>query len=391
MKISNKLSELTKYLLKDEAISGKLIIVAALLALVAANTPLAPWYDAFIHTKLTLGFGDWALAMSLQHWVSEGLMALFFLTIGLELKHELVHGDLRKPRVAALPVIAAIGGMLAPALIFVAFNYGMPTLHGWAIPTATDIALAVGVLTLLGKSVPSSVRVFLLALAIVDDILAVLVIALFYSGGIDIVALATVGGLGGVVLALGSVGKLRVWWVAFLGVAMWYFTLKSGVHATLAGALLGLLLPVAASGPGAQVSKRIDKAVVPLVTLGIVPLFAFVSTGVSFDMSQVSAATIATVGGGIVFGFVAGKFLGVLAATWLAVRFKLGKLPSGMGWNHVASVGALAGIGFTVAVFVADLAYINPAQLTVAKLSILLASLLAALLGFVIIRFVRVK
>lgn len=385
-----RLPALAEYLLRDEAISGKLILAAVGLALIAANTPFAPWYDALLHSEITLGVGDWHLTLSLQHWISEGLMMFFFLVVGLELKRELLQGELRHRKTAILPFAAAIGGMLVPALIYVAFNIGKDTIVGWAIPTATDIALAVGVLALLGNIVPSSVRIFILALAIVDDILAVVVIATFYNSSLDLLALA---GLLVVAIQLFVFGRLKwlpMWLFVVEGVLLWLLAFVSGVHPAIAGVLLGLVAPLAdGQGGEEQLAEKAERAIIPFSTLVVVPLFAFVSSGVHFDLTKLHADTIFSVGGGIVAGLVIGKTLGIVSASWIMVKLGFAQLPEGARWLHILGTGSLAGIGFTVAIFVADLAFKDESLIMTAKLGIFVASILAAFLGLMILKRIR--
>lgn len=382
-----RISAVAAYLLKDEAISGKLILIALILALIAANTPLAPWYEALLHTELTIGFGEWSLSMDLRHWISEGLMVFFFLVVGLELKRELVHGELRHKETAILPFAAAVGGMIVPALIFVGLNFGKDTIDGWAIPTATDIALAVGILALLGDRIPASIRIFLLALAIVDDIIAVTIIALFYSSDINTLALSAVFVLAVFIYCVGRFRTLPMWAFIIGGTLLWLLTLESGIHPSIAGAILGLIAPIASrKKPGEQVAERAEKAMIPFTTLVVVPLFAFANTGIVLSATDISVDTAVSLGGGIVAGLVLGKFLGIFGASWLMVKLGFARLPSEAGWSHIAGIGFLAGIGFTVALFVTDLAFTNSEYVYIAKLSIIVASAIAALIGLLILR-----
>lgn len=382
-----RLSSVASYLLKDEAISGKLIVAALVLALLAANTPLAPWYEALFHSKIAFGIGEWNLSMDLKHWISEGLMVFFFLVVGLELKRELVRGELRYKETAILPFAAAVGGMIIPALMFIAFNFDRDTINGWAIPTATDIALAVGILALLGDRIPSSVRIFLLALAIVDDIIAVIIIAVFYNTDLNITALVAVVAASGLIYAIGRFKVLSMWVFVTGGVIIWLLTLESGIHPSIAGAILGLIAPVASKKkPGEQVAERAERAIIPLSTLIVVPLFAFANTGIVLGVSDLSVDTALSLGGGIIGGLVLGKFVGIFGASWLMVRLGFANMPAGASWGHIAGVGFLAGIGFTVAIFVTDLAFTNPEYVLVSKLSIIVASVVTAIIGLLILR-----
>lgn len=387
-----RISAVGVYLLKDEAISGKLILASLILALIAANTPFAPWYEAYLHSELTVGFGDWTLSMDLKHWISEGLMVFFFLVVGLELKRELIKGELRYKETAILPFAAAVGGMIVPALIFIAFNFGKDTIDGWAIPTATDIALAVGILALLGDKIPTSIRIFLLALAIVDDIIAVLIIAAFYSGDLNILALVFMVVVAATIYLYGRFRILPMWVFIVGGVALWLLTLESGVHPSIAGAILGLIAPIASKKkPGDQVAERAEKAMIPFTTLIVVPLFAFANTGIVLSVTDFDVTTLISLGGGIVAGLVIGKFVGIFGASWLMVKLGYARLPAGSGWGHIAGIGLLAGIGFTVAIFVTDLAFTNPEHVMISKLSIIIASVVAAIVGLVTLRKAKTR
>lgn len=384
--MKQKIFSVAEYLLKDEAIGGKLILAALAVALVAANTPFAPWYEALFQSKFVIGFGDWQLSMDLRHWISEGLMTFFFLVAGLELKRELVAGELRHKAAAVLPFAAAVGGMIVPALIFVGFNVGRETIGGWAIPTATDIALAVGVLALLGSRIPSSIRIFLLALAIVDDILAIIVIAVFYNSDLHVAALIAMIAVAGSIYWLGKYRSLPLWLFGIGGVALWLLTLESGIHPSIAGAALGLIAPLASRGrPDMQIAERIEKAMVPLAALVVVPLFAFANTGIALGSVDLRGDTAALLGASIITGLVLGKFIGIFGASWVMVKLGFASLPTGASWRHIAGVGFLAGIGFTVAIFVTDLAFTNPQYVMVAKISIIVASVVAALIGLAIL------
>lgn len=386
-----RLSRLAERLLGDEAISGKLILVAVALALLVANTPLFPWYDALLHTKLTIGLGEWRISLDLLHWISEGLMAFFFLVVGLELKRELVHGELRHRQTAILPFAAAIGGMILPALLFAAFNAGKETINGWAIPTATDIALAVGILALLGNRIPPSIRIFILALAIVDDIIAVIVIAVFYSTSINLDALAAMAVIAVQMYLFGKLRLLPMWAFAVFGVVLWLLAFASGIHPSIAGAVLGLIAPMSGHRhPGEQIAERVERKIIPFSTLVVVPLFAFTNTGIRFDFQTLNSEAVTSLGYGIVFGLVFGKLLGIFGASWIVIKLGIAKLPDRSSWMHILGVGSLAGIGFTVAIFVADLSFEDPTLLTAAKLSIFIASVIAAVMGTTILRRTKI-
>lgn len=372
-------------LLKDEAIGGKLILVAAMLALVVANSPWSQVYEDFWHQVVTIGFGSFVISLDLQHWVSEGLMTLFFLVVGLEVKREFVYGELRHFKTAVLPIAAAIGGMIIPALFFFAFNQGDAySLQGWAIPIATDIAIALAIISLLGDKVPSSLKLFLLTLAIVDDIGAIVVIAAFYGAGLSwppfVVACAVA-----VFLWMARNWKvMSIGLFTVLGILLWIATYKSGVHPSIAGALLGFLAPLAPKS--GSVAERLERAVIPLSTFVVVPLFAFASFGIALSLGGITEGPL-SVFWGIIAGLVFGKVIGITATCWVLVKVGAASLPSGSNWSQLLGVGFVAGIGFTVSVFVAELAYAGSASyITTAKLAIIIASTISALGGYMLLR-----
>jgi NhaA family Na+:H+ antiporter len=394
--------------LHTEAAGGVVLVAATLAALIWANSPWDASYTALWDTRLVIGLGSHSLDLDLRSWVDDGLMALFFLVVGLEIKRELVEGELSDPRQAALPVVAAIGGMVVPALIYLAFNAGGDGAKGWGIPMATDIAMAVGVVSLLGRRVAPSLRLFLLALAIVDDIGAVLVIALVYTNDLDPASLAAAAGIVIVIAGLRAAGvRARVPYV-MAGVALWLALHESGLNATLAGVVLGLMTPtraarqpelidadaladvssLAAARQTATMAREavsevewLEHSLHPWTGFVVVPLFALANAGVVVSGETLRDAATSPIAAGVVIGLVVGKPLGITAFAWLAVRVRLARLPSGTTWGALASVGALAGIGFTVSILVAGLAFEDPALIDEAKLAILAASLLAALAG----------
>lgn len=382
----DKIPVLLQTLMKDGAIGGKLILAATILALIVANSPLNTVYQEFWNYNLTLGFSNFTISMSLSHWVSEGLMAIFFLVVGLEVKRELVNGQLRNPRTALLPIGAAIGGMIVPAIIFVLINNGSPeTLCGWAIPIATDIAFALGVLSLLGNRVSSSLKLFLLTLAIVDDIGAIIIIALFYNSGLDPVFLLAALGLVGVIVILNKLKLMSVLLFIFLGTVLWILTYKSGVHASIAGALLGLLAPLSIYRES-SIAEKLEKMTIPLSTFIVVPLFAFASLGITLSIGSFNRDSLPLVYG-ILAGLVIGKVVGVTFTSWILVKSKLAILPEKTNWAQLTGVGFLAGIGFTVSVFISELAFSNSSSFTnTAKMSVLIASTVSAIIGYFLLR-----
>jgi NhaA family Na+:H+ antiporter len=371
-----------------EASSGILLLAAAVLALAWANSPWHSSYARILHTPIGFRVGGLAFARDLEFLVNDILMVVFFFVVGLEIKLELFVGALRSPRKAALPAIAALGGMLAPAGIYLIFNGGTPAAAGWGVPMATDIAFAVGILALLGKRVPPALRILLLALAVIDDLGAIIVIALFYSEGI------TVGGLAlaaaGVVIIL-MMQKLAVrapWAYVVPGVIVWAGIHAAGVHPTIAGVIIGLCTPIR-PWPGREdrsPAQRLQRALHGWVAFAIMPVFALANAGVCFGDAAL-AGDGARVLTGVVAGLVVGKPIGVLAFSWLAVRAGVAALPSGVRWSDVLVVGLVAGIGFTMALFIATLALPPGALIDVAKLGILLASVTAGSVGLLVGRF----
>ncbi len=374
--------------LRLEAAGSLVLLAATIVALVWANSPWDGAYRDLWATELSAHIGGLEIEDHLAGAVNDGLMAVFFFVVGLEIKRELVRGELREVRKASLPAIAAIGGMVVPALIFVALNAGGDGARGWGIPMATDIAFAVGILALAGR-VPTSLKVFLLALAIVDDLGAIAVIAIFYTEEIALDAGAIAVALVALVFVLQRVGVRSVWPYVIAGVALWVAVFESGVHATVAGVALGLLTPAWPLGDddGAESPlERLERMLHPWVSFGIVPLFALANAGVALSGDSLSAAAESRVAIGIVLGLVAGKTAGILLATWLAVRTGAGSMPAGARWPQIAGVAMLGGVGFTVSLFVTGLAFDAPALAGDAKLGVFAGSLVAGVLGFTVVR-----
>ncbi len=414
--LARRVARPVREFLRVEAAGSLLLLLAAAVALVWANSPFADSYDALWHAHLTLDVGPLHLDESLQHWVNDALMVIFFFVVGLEIKYELVNGDLRDPKTAALPIVAAIGGMVVPAGLYLLLNPpGSAGGDGWGIPMATDIAFAVGVLGILGRRIPSAARLFLLTLAIVDDIGAILVIAVFYTSDLS---------LGWLAIALGMLGlmvvarMLKIWSTVVyvvLGVAVWFALLESGVHATLAGVAIGLLAP---AGPllreevareharealrdntldpdelaklrfllkeSVSVVERLQSTLHPVSAYVVLPVFALANAGV--ELGAFSKVFTEPVGIGIVLGLVVGKPVGIFLASFIAVRVGLGRLPDRTTWPMVLGLGAVGGIGFTVSLFIAGLSFPGEELLTEeAKIAILLASLFAAVVGVLLL------
>jgi NhaA family Na+:H+ antiporter len=396
--------------LQTETSGGVVLVVAALVALVWANSPWDTGYDDLWATEVTLRVGSFGIDDDLRHLVNDGLMALFFLVVGLEIKRELVVGELQSWRAAALPSLAAAGGMVVPAMLYLALNARGPGAPGWGIPMATDIAFAVGVLALLGPRIPSGLKLFLLTLAVVDDIGAIVVIAVAYTDTLDLGALAVAAAA--VAAALVCL-RLRIWSPAVyvpLGVVCWLATYESGFHATLAGVVFGLITPAEPLAPAevardwaqdmsdeptaaemrslttvaqetVSVAERVQHQLHPLTSFVVVPIFALANAGVRVTGDALAPAGAGRVMAGVVVGLVVGKVVGITGATALAVRLGLSRLPDGVSWPQVVGVAAVAGVGFTVSLFVADLAFDTPALDDAAKFGVLAASALASLVG----------
>ncbi|OQP85630.1 Na+/H+ antiporter NhaA [Rhizobium rhizosphaerae] len=365
--------------LDNEASGGLVLMAAAVLALLVANSPLGEAYANVLHWKIG--------PLGLQHWINDALMAVFFLLVGLEIKREMLDGQLSSWSRRILPGAGAAGGMLAPALIYVALNLHDPAaLRGWAIPTATDIAFALGVMSLLGPRVPASLKIFLAALAIIDDLGAVLVIALFYTAELNLMALAGAAAVWAALFALGRWRVQNLWPYMMLGVVLWLFVFASGLHATLAGVMLALTIPLKRTPgtPEAHPSQsplhRLEHALHKPVAFIIVPIFGFANAGVSLAHVTLGSLT-EPLTLGVALGLVLGKFIGVFGTVALLVRLGLAQLPAQAGWGQMAGTALLCGIGFTMSLFIGLLAFNDPAVQDAVKIGILLGSLVAGLLG----------
>lgn len=418
-RLARRVGRPVRNFLRIEAAGGILLLTATIIALVWANSPWSDSYHDILETHISFQVGDLLhLDESVLDWINDGLMAIFFFVVGLEIKRELVVGELRDPRAAALPAIAALGGMIVPACIYIAFNSSGAEFDGWGIPMATDIAFAVGVVSLLGDRVPSAMKVFLLTLAIVDDIGAIAVIAVFYtddfSSGWFLAAIAGI-------LAVLGMRLVRIWWIpayVLVGAFVWLAVLESGIHATIAGVILGLITPATplkseadardiddlirravrgdASAPVVRranfelkeqvsVVERLEDVLHPFSSYMIIPVFALANAGVMLSGDTLSAALTSPVTLGVAFGLVVGKFVGVSTATFLAVKSGIATLPRTASWIDVFGLAAMAGIGFTVSLFVTGLAFDDPAIADEARIGILAASTVAAVLGTLIL------
>jgi NhaA family Na+:H+ antiporter len=379
--------------LRSNAAGGLLLLAAAVIALVWSNTPFGSTYDDLWSSRLTVGLADIGLSMTLHDWINDGLMAVFFLVVGLEIKRELLVGELASRRRATLPAAAALGGAVLPAIIFLGVvGPAGPAANGWGVPMATDIAFALGALALLGRRIPLGLRIFVAALAIVDDLLAVLVIALFYTAGLSLPALAAAAIVLGVLVAANRLGIRRAIVYVLLGVALWVAVLESGIHATVAGVLLAATIPAGRRGRTNDPDEsspmvRIEHSLTPVATYLIVPLFALANAGVALGANLAEAVGQQLVVG-IIAGLVIGKPLGIIGGAWLVVRSGLATLPVGVRWAHVYGAAWLCGIGFTMSLFIADLAFGASESLALAKIGILIASSIAAVGGYGLLRWV---
>lgn len=412
----------------QRATAGGIVLMAAtVLTLLLSNSPWSAAFARFWEIHLHLGLGRWQMDHTLHHWVNDGLMALFFFLVGLELKRELLAGELASPRDAALPVIAALGGMLAPATIYHLFNPAGPAAAGWGIPMATDIAFAIGILVLLAWRIPRNLILFLTALAIADDLGAVLVIAIFYTQSLHLGAMLIAAGLFALLILLNQGGVRHSLPYLFLGLPLWYFVMASGIHATVAGILLAFAIPARPAVSPAQFDarlselqqhfharavlpnaadnslgdpkmaavasnigraantvlapqQRMEQALSPWVTFAILPIFAMANAGINFSTVSLGML-LSPVALGTCAGLVLGKFFGISMASWLAVRLRLARLPHGVGWRHILGAAWLGGIGFTMSLFISQLAFSSATLQEAAKLGILIASLIAGIVG----------
>lgn len=424
-----------EHFIHAQTTTGLILVFMTILALILANSTLSESYLHFFHINIDFNVGSWALSHSLHHWINDGLMVIFFFLIGLEIKREITAGELSNLKVAMLPILAAIGGMVFPAVIYLYFNTGAQGANGWGIPMATDIAFAISALVLLGKRVPTALVTFLVALAIVDDLGAVLVIALFYTETINMLPLGLAGAMFFIMIVLNRFGIHAILPYFVVGLFMWFFMLESGVHATIAGVLAALTIPSKPKRAPASFSKdtknlieeyekypiqenhlidenqkaillnikdKIDEIGTPAarlehslhlpVALIIIPLFALANAGIAIDFSSIGSTVLQPVSIGIIAGLVLGKVIGIFGISWLAIKLKIAQLPSGSTMSQIFGVSFLGGIGFTMSIFVADLAFINSPELIFqAKVGILCASLFAGLFGFFWLKYIAKK
>jgi NhaA family Na+:H+ antiporter len=381
--------------LKLESASGILLVVAGALAMVAANTPLADWYETLLQMPFSIQFGEFKLDKPFVVWVNDLLMAIFFLLVGLEIKREVVMGELSDATKVALPAIAALGGMLVPAAIYAALNWNDPIgINGWAIPSATDIAFALGVLSLFGARVPVGLKIFLMTLAVLDDLGAIVIIALFYTSHLSVTSLLFAGLAVVGLLALNRLGVVRIAPYMLVGTILWVCVLKSGVHATLAGVVTALCVPARdRADPDHSPLRKLEHSLHPWVAFGILPLFAFSNAGVNLQGLGLSDL-LQPIPLGIVLGLFVGKQVGVFTFAWAAVQLGLAKLPTGVTFKHLYGAAILCGIGFTMSLLIGMLAFENALAgqaVQVDRLGIVAGSSLAALVGYVVLHLVLPK
>ena len=382
----NYLSKPFRWFFKLEAASGVVLLFAAIIALVISNSDLAEFYFSTLNKYLFIGINNFGLKLSVIHWINDALMAIFFFFVTLEIKREFLQGELSNIKQALLPIIAAVGGMLVPALFYVFVNLGdSETLNGWAIPSATDIAFSLGVLSLLGKRVPLSLKVFLTALAIIDDLGAIVIIALFYSGDLSIKYLSLMLLAFILLLLINKFNIKKFLPYLIVGLFLWDFTHNSGIHATIAGVLLAMTIPHRKKEKDFSLLIKIEHAISPYVAFGIMPLFAFANAGVSLEGLSF-ASLLDKVPLGIVLGLFLGKQLGVFIFSYVSIKLKIAQMPNNTSWYNFYGVGVLTGIGFTMSLFVGNLAFVENMQyMDGVKIGVLTGSLLSTLFGYFLI------
>ena len=375
-----------KWFFKLEAASGLVLLFAAIIALIISNSELSSLYFSTLNKYLFLGINEFGIKLSVIHWINDALMAIFFFFVTLEIKREFLQGELSNIKQALLPIIGAVGGMLVPALIYIFINYGDPkTLNGWAIPSATDIAFSLGVLSLLGKRVPLSLKVFLTALAIIDDLGAIVIIALFYSGDLSVKYLSLMLIAFIILLILNKYNIKKFLPYLVVGIILWDFTHNSGIHATIAGVLLAMTIPHRKKEKDFSLLIKIEHAISPYVAFGIMPLFAFANAGVSLEGLSINSL-MDKVPLGIVLGLFVGKQLGVFVFSYISIKLKVAQMPSNTSWYNFYGVGVLTGIGFTMSLFVGNLAFVeNVEYMDGVKIGVLTGSLLSTLFGYFLI------
>jgi len=370
-------------------IGGVLLMICVAISLYIANSAFKDGFASFLATDFGFTFGTSNYSFTVSAWINDALMAVFFLLVGLEIKREMLEGELSSLKKASLPVVAALGGMLIPAFIYFLFNKGESTASGWGIPMATDIAFALAIISMLGKSVPTSLKVFLAALAIVDDLGAILVIAIFYTNEVHFDYLLMAGGVMLLLLAFNFMNIKPLYFYLIPGIFLWYFIHHSGIHATIAGVLLALTIPtnnVSVESP----LEKLEHLLNGPVNYFIMPIFALANTNITFQ-KEMLGGLVSPLGFGIITGLFAGKTIGVTLFSWLAVKLKLGSLPSQSSWKHIIGLGMLAGIGFTMSIFISLLSFSDEMHITEAKFAILCASVISGLAGFIFLKSIQKK
>ncbi len=381
-----------KWFFKLEAASGLVLLIAAVFALIISNTSSADIYFNLLNTHISFGLKDIGLDLSILHWINDALMAVFFFVVTLEIKREFINGELSKPKQALLPIIGAVGGMLVPALIYIVINYKTGnTLRGWAIPSATDIAFSIGVLSLLGSRVPISLKVFLTALAIIDDLGAIIIIAFFYSTELQHTYLLAVVIIFAALLFLNKIGLKSFMPYLILGIIMWYFTHGSGIHSTISGVLLAIAIPHKKKESENSMLLTLEHKLSPYVAFGIMPLFAFANAGVSLENITISSL-FDPIPLGILCGLFFGKQIGVFIFSYISIKLKLAEMPTNSNWVKFYAVGILTGIGFTMSLFVGNLAFVEQVNnMDGVKIGVLVGSLLSAAVGYFMLLYVTKK
>jgi len=374
---------------KLEAAGGLVLLIAAVIALILSNTNLSDFYFSILNIHLLIGTSTFGLDLSILHWINDGLMAIFFFVVTLEIKREFIHGELSKPKQALLPIIGAIGGMVIPALIYIIINYEVgETIRGWAIPSATDIAFSIGVLSLLGSRVPVSLKVFLTALAIIDDLGAIIIIAIFYSSELQYFYLLMMLLSFLILLACNKLGIKKFLPYFIIGLFLWYFTHGSGIHSTISGVLLASIIPHKKNEKEYSLLLKLEHLLSPYVAFGIMPLFALANAGVILKGVSISTM-LEPVPMGVLCGLFFGKQIGVFIFSYLSVKLKYAEMPSNSNWIKFYGVGILTGIGFTMSLFVGNLAFVeNPIYMDGVKIGVLSGSFLSALVGYFLLLLV---
>ena len=388
----NYLTAPFKWFFKLEAASGLLLLIATIIALIASNTNLSDYYFQTLNTHILIGTKNFGLEMSVLHWINDVLMAIFFFVVTLEIKREFLQGELSKPKQALLPIIGAVGGMAVPALIYLIINFETQyTLRGWAIPSATDIAFSIGVLSLLGSRIPLSLKVFLTALAIIDDLGAIIIIAFFYSTDLQYFYLLLILFSFIFLLFLNKIGIKSFLPYLLVGLFLWYFTHGSGIHSTISGVLLAATIPHKNNKKDYSLLLKLEHLLSPYVAYGIMPLFAFANAGVVLNDISINTVMF-PVPLGIICGLFFGKQIGVFLFSFLSIKFKLAEMPSNSNWIKFYGVGILTGIGFTMSLFVGNLAFVDyPNDMDGVKIGVLIGSFLSAVVGYFLLLIVSQK